>query len=47
MDRYTYEREALAAGYGLVCGCDEAGAGPLAGLCSLPSMDCLSTLTLR
>ena len=31
MDRYTYEREALAAGYGLVCGCDEAGAGPLAG----------------
>ncbi|MCU6702746.1 ribonuclease HII, partial [Muriventricola aceti] len=25
MDRYTYEREALAAGYGLVCGCDEAG----------------------
>lgn len=31
MDLYAYEREALAAGYSLVCGCDEAGAGPLAG----------------
>ena len=31
MDFYTYEREALAAGYAAVCGVDEAGAGPLAG----------------
>ena len=30
-DFYQYEREALAAGYSVVCGCDEAGAGPLAG----------------
>lgn len=28
---YQYEREALAAGLTPVCGCDEAGAGPLAG----------------
>ena len=28
---WEYEREALAAGPGPVCGCDEAGAGPLAG----------------
>ena len=27
----TYEREAAEAGYVRVCGCDEAGAGPLAG----------------
>lgn len=31
MDLWQYEREALAAGHSLVCGCDEAGAGPLAG----------------
>ncbi|MGE4275757.1 MAG: ribonuclease HII [Lawsonibacter sp.] len=31
MDLWQYEREALAAGYGVPCGCDEAGAGPLAG----------------
>ena len=31
MDFYQYEREALSAGYGSVCGVDEAGAGPLAG----------------
>ncbi len=31
MDLWQYELEALAAGYGLPCGCDEAGAGPLAG----------------
>ena len=31
MDLCQYEREALAAGHSLVCGCDEAGAGPLAG----------------
>ena len=30
-DLWRYEREALAAGLGPVCGCDEAGAGPLAG----------------
>jgi len=30
-DLWKYEREALAAGYTAVCGCDEAGAGPLAG----------------
>ena len=28
---WQYEREALAAGHTSVCGCDEAGAGPLAG----------------
>ena len=27
---WQYEREALAAGHTAVCGCDEAGAGPLA-----------------
>lgn len=31
MDLWQYEREALVAGHSLVCGCDEAGAGPLAG----------------
>ena len=31
MDLWTYEREARAAGHTVVCGCDEAGAGPLAG----------------
>ena len=31
MDFWRYEREALEAGRTLVCGCDEAGAGPLAG----------------
>ena len=31
MDLWQYEREALAEGYTPVCGCDEAGAGPLAG----------------
>lgn len=31
MDRWQYEKEALAEGRALVCGCDEAGAGPLAG----------------
>lgn len=31
MDQWQYEREALQAGHTLVCGCDEAGAGPLAG----------------
>lgn len=31
MDLWQYEQEAMAAGYGLICGCDEAGAGPLAG----------------
>ena len=30
-DLWTYEREALERGHALVCGCDEAGAGPLAG----------------
>lgn len=28
---WQYEREAAAAGHALICGCDEAGAGPLAG----------------
>lgn len=28
---WDYEREAFAAGYTAVCGCDEAGRGPLAG----------------
>lgn len=31
MDLWQYEREALTAGNTLICGCDEAGAGPLAG----------------
>ena len=31
MDFYQYEREARADGCVRVCGCDEAGAGPLAG----------------
>ena len=31
MDLWQYEREAREAGYRAVCGCDEAGAGPLAG----------------
>ncbi len=30
-DLWKYEREALAAGHTCICGCDEAGAGPLAG----------------
>jgi len=28
---WTYERNAIANGYKVICGCDEAGAGPLAG----------------
>lgn len=31
MDLWQYEQEALSAGLAPVCGCDEAGAGPLAG----------------
>ena len=31
MELWDYERQAQAEGYRLVCGCDEAGAGPLAG----------------
>lgn len=31
MDLWKYEREAAAGGLTPVCGCDEAGAGPLAG----------------
>lgn len=31
MDFWQYEREAQQAGFRTVCGCDEAGAGPLAG----------------
>lgn len=31
MDLWKYETEAWSAGYNAVCGCDEAGAGPLAG----------------
>ena len=31
MDLWQYEREALESGVQTVCGCDEAGAGPLAG----------------
>ena len=31
MDLWTFEREQWSQGYSLVCGCDEAGAGPLAG----------------
>lgn len=31
IDLWGYEREAAQAGYTVICGCDEAGAGPLAG----------------
>ena len=31
MDLWQYETEAWSAGHAAVCGCDEAGAGPLAG----------------
>ena len=31
MELWQYEQEARTAGHGLICGCDEAGAGPLAG----------------
>ena len=31
MDLWTWEREAWADGAAVVCGVDEAGAGPLAG----------------
>lgn len=31
LDMWTFERAAHERGYRLVCGCDEAGAGPLAG----------------
>ena len=31
MHLYQYEQKAREAGYACVCGCDEAGAGPLAG----------------
>lgn len=31
MSMWEFERAAHDAGYGVVCGCDEAGAGPLAG----------------
>lgn len=31
MDFWQYEKEAIDQGYAAVCGCDEAGAGPLAG----------------
>ena len=31
MELWQYEKQAMDAGYTAVCGCDEAGAGPLAG----------------
>lgn len=31
MPNWDYEQDAIAQGYSTVCGCDEAGAGPLAG----------------
>lgn len=31
MELWRYEREAMEEGCALICGCDEAGAGPLAG----------------
>ena len=31
MPDYTFEKEAVAAGYQNICGVDEAGRGPLAG----------------
>lgn len=31
MDFWRYEKEAMEEGCALICGCDEAGAGPLAG----------------
>lgn len=32
IDRWALERACWARGIALVCGCDEAGAGPLAGV---------------
>ena len=31
IDMWAYEKKHLARGIDYVCGCDEAGAGPLAG----------------
>ena len=31
IDLWQYERQALGEGHVHICGCDEAGAGPLAG----------------
>ena len=31
MGLWEFERQAREEGYNLICGCDEAGAGPLAG----------------
>ena len=31
MDLWQYEKEAMSEGHAVICGCDEAGAGPLAG----------------
>ena len=34
IDLWTFEREARDAGFSVICGVDEAGRGPLAGLCT-------------
>ena len=31
MPNFDYEKQKIAEGYTLVCGCDEAGRGPLCG----------------
>ena len=54
----TYENEARTAGYGIVCGADEAGAGPLCGPvyaaavilpagCGIPGLDDSKRLTQK
>ena len=56
MPDFSYENEARASGYGVVCGVDEAGAGPLCGPvyaaavilppdCSIPGLDDSKKLT--
>lgn len=58
MELRAYEDAAMARGHGLICGCDEAGAGPLAGpVCAaavvlppevaLPGLDDSKKLTER
>lgn len=58
MNLYQYEHEAQSGGLTPVCGCDEAGAGPLAGRvyaaavilpedCDLPGLDDSKKLTSR
>ena len=56
MPTYDYEKAALAAGFSVICGIDEAGRGPLAGPvfaaavvlptdCEIPGLDDSKKLT--